>query len=271
MYAALVPVDRDRDRAFHQAKYVERLASSGGDVAATVLYVVPPKEFERADDVAFESVESAVEAADYLEDAGIPVTRAVGDGSPADEIVRTADELDADEIVAGGRKRSGVTPLLLGSTVHDVMLSADRPVTITGERSVFGEGTQTLLVAVDRDVERATRQADYVAARPNAEDVEAVVYYVFPHQDYKGAPPHEFEEVEAAVEAADRLEAAGVSVERLSEGGEVERKILRTADERDADGIVMGGRKRSGVQKVLLGSVALDVMLSADRPVTLTG
>nr|WP_197427964.1 universal stress protein [Halogeometricum sp. CBA1124] len=57
----------------------------------------------------------------------------------------------------------------------------------------------------------------------------------------------------------------------MSEGGEVERKILRTADERDADGIVMGGRKRSGVQKVLLGSVALDVMLSADRPVTLTG
>jgi nucleotide-binding universal stress UspA family protein len=51
----------------------------------------------------------------------------------------------------------------------------------------------------------------------------------------------------------------------------VTRKILAAVEDREADGIVMGGRKRSGVQKALLGSIAEDVMRSADRPVTLTG
>jgi nucleotide-binding universal stress UspA family protein len=54
-------------------------------------------------------------------------------------------------------------------------------------------------------------------------------------------------------------------------GGEVAHEILEAAEEADIDDIVMGGRKRSGVQKVLLGSTVQDVILSAERPVTVTG
>ncbi|MFB6195966.1 MAG: universal stress protein [Haloplanus sp.] len=272
MYRVLVPVDRDTDRAFQQAKYVERLAAGDTALEATVLYVVPPDEFEDESDVAFADIETAVEAADYLDDAGVTVERAIDDGGVSEEIVRTADDVDADELVMGGRKRSGVTQVLLGSTVHDVMLSTDRAVTITGPESAFGSGPRSVLLPVDQNRARARRQADYVAGLPDAaERVEATVLYVFPHQDYKGAPSHEFADVEAAVEAADRLEDAGLSVERVAVGGEVARTILDEADDRDVDGIVLGGRKRSGVQKVLLGSIAQDVMLAAERPVTLTG
>ncbi|MFB6229138.1 MAG: universal stress protein, partial [Halobacteriales archaeon] len=101
--------------------------------------------------------------------------------------------------------------------------------------------------------------------------VNATVYHVFPHQDYKGAPPHGFSEVDAATEAADLLADEGIPVERVAEGGEVARSILDVAEELDVDSIVMGGRKRSGVQKVLLGSTTQDVMLSAERPITITG
>jgi nucleotide-binding universal stress UspA family protein len=111
-----------------------------------------------------------------------------------------------------------------------------------------------------------------VAGLPGAaEAVEATVLYVFPHQDYAGAPDHEFDEIEAAVEAAEYLEERGVAVERVATGGEVARKVLDAADEREVDGIVVGGRRRSGVQKVLMGSIAQDIVLSAERPVTLTG
>ena len=272
MYRALIPVDRDAGRAFHQAKYVERLADDGRDLEATVLYVVPPDEFDQADEVAFGEIDTAVEAADMLEDAGIVVHRIVDDGSVSEEILRTGNEFDVDELVMGGRKRSGASRVLLGSTVQDVLLSTERPVTVTGPDVVFGDGLREVLVAVDRDVERAYDQAGYVASLPNAPDgMNATVYYVFPHQDYKGAPPHEFAEVDAAVEAADLLEAEGIPVERVAEGGEVARLILDTAEELDVDSIVMGGRKRSGVQKVLLGSTTQDVMLSAERPVTITG
>lgn len=129
-----------------------------------------------------------------------------------------------------------------------------------------------VLVAVDRSEARARHQAEFVAGLPNAtREVEATVLYVFPHQDYSGAPEHAFEEVDAAVLAADALEEAGVSVDRVVVGGEVASEIIEHADEIDAGMIVLGGRKRSGVAKVLMGSTAMDVLVSAERPVTVTG
>jgi len=272
MYNALVPVDRSEARAFHQAQYVSQLPKAATDVEATVLFVASPDEFSDPDEVEFSDVGAAVTAANLLEGEGVSVTRRVVDGDASEGIVSSADELEADEIVMGGRKRSGVSRVLLGSTVQDVMLSAERPVTITSETSVRTEGIRQVLVPVDADVERAHHQAAYVAGLPGvAETVEATVLVVFRHQDYKGAPPHTFEEIDAAVEAADALEDEGVPVERVAIGGEVARKILDMVAERDADSIVMGGRKRSGLQEVLMGSIAQDVMLSAERPVTITG
>jgi len=271
-YRVLVPVDRSEDRAFHQAQYVSQLPNAATDVEATVLFVVSPDEFSDADAVAFSDIDAAVGAANLLEGEGVPVTRTVDDGGVSDQIVRSAAELDADEIVMGGRKRSGVSRVLLGSTVQDVMLSADRPVTITSETAVPSEGIRRVLVPVDADVERARHQAAYIAGLPEAaETVEATVLVVFRHQDYKGAPPHTFEEIDAAVQAADTLEDEGVPVERVAIGGEVARKILDVAADRDADSLVMGGRKRSGLQEVLMGSITQDVMLAAERPVTITG
>lgn len=271
MYKVLVPVDRSEARAFHQAQYVSQLPNAATNVEATVLFVVPD-ELGDADTVEFSDIDAAVAAANLLEGEGVAVTRTVGDGGLSEQIVRSAAEMEADEVVMGGRKRSGVSSVLLGSTVQDVMLSADRPVTITGETAARSEGIRQVLVPVDADAERAQHQAAYVAGLPEAaETVEATVFVVFRHQDYKGAPPHGFEEVDAAIEAADALEDEGIPVERVAIGGEVARTILDVAAERDADSIVMGGRKRSGLQEVLLGSITQDVMLSAERPVTLTG
>jgi nucleotide-binding universal stress UspA family protein len=271
MYEILLPVDRDTKRAAHQARYVSHLPDADGAVEATVLHVVPPRRFGETGSVEFEDVDAAVRAADLLEDAGVAVTRRVDDGGVSERIVRAADELGADEVVVGGRKRSGVAKVLLGSTVQDVLLSADRPVTVTGESVTFGGGPWHVLVPVDGSGERARHQAAYVAGLPDAGNVEATVLHVFRHQDYTGAPPHEFEDVEAAVVAAERLEEAGVAVERLATGGEVARSILDAAEDHDVDSIVVGGRKQSGVAKVLLGSTAQDVLLSATYPVTLTG
>lgn len=272
MYQVLVPVDDDENRALNQARYVASLPDAESEVEATVLTVVPPSSLDTVDDVTFDEFGAAVGAADHLESNGIAVNRRVGDGGVAAEIARIADELDCDETVMGGRKRSGISPILLGSTVREVFVSTDRPVTITGTEMVIDDGPRELLLPVDRNVERARHQGAYVSSLPDAANgVSVTVMYVFPHQDYAGAPPHDFEEIGAAVAVADMLEERGVSVERVAVGGEVTRKILATAEDREADGIVMGGRRRSGVQKAILGSIAEDVMLSADRPVTLTG
>lgn len=272
MYRVLIPVDEEEKRAVDQARYVASLPNAAAEVTATVLYVVPPGELDTADEVAFSEVGSAVAVAELLEEHDVSVERVVEDGGVSEEIVRTVDELDSHELVMGGRKRSGVAQVLLGSTTQDVFLSTERPVTVTGTGTVFSDDRRRVLLPVDRDPERARQQAEYVAGLPDAtETVEATVLYVFPHQDYAGAPDHEFEEIEAAVEAAAYLEEQGVTVERVATGGEVARTVLDAADEREVDGIVVGGRKRSGVQKVVMGSTAQDIILSAERPVTLTG
>lgn len=294
MYDVLLPVDDDVSRGEAQATYVASLPDAEEQVHATVLRIVEPDETvgtEMRGDLAgegpspgpgddsgggdigeFADYDAAVAAAEELESAGISVSRRLEGGAVSATVHEVAEEVDARNLVMGGRKRSGLSEVLLGSTVRDVFLSADRPVTITGAAMDFEGQAGNVLVPVDTDAERARHQAEYVTELPgSAAEYTATVLYVFRHQDYEGAPPHEFDEVDAAVETADRLEEAGMSVNRVAVGGEIVSKILDVAADHDVQGIVLAGRKRSGVQKVLMGSTARDVLLSADRPVTLTG
>lgn len=127
-----------------------------------------------------------------------------------------------------------------------------------------------VLVAVDRNESYAENQADYVRNLPEApETVTARVLYVYPQRDYQGAPSQDFDEIDAAVMAADRIEAAGIEVERRTDGGNITKRITKHAEAIDADDIVLGGRKRSGVSRVVLGSVTQDVVFAVDRPVTI--
>lgn len=72
-----------------------------------------------------------------------------------------------------------------------------------------------------------------------------------------------FDDLEAVVTAA------GVdSVERVIEVGQPTKAIVEYADEHDIDQIVMGSHGRSGVSRILLGSVAELVVRRASVPVT---
>lgn len=59
------------------------------------------------------------------------VDTVVRSGSPADEIVRAADEVEADLIVVGGRGKGAVGAILMGSVAHRVLHHALCPVLVT--------------------------------------------------------------------------------------------------------------------------------------------
>ena len=73
---------------------------------------------------------------------------------------------------------------------------------------------------------------------------------------------------EALKNAAEALEAAGVTVNTfIIEGHAIYRGILETASSVGADLIVMGSHGRRGLEKLVLGSVAAQVLSHAHLPI----
>lgn len=71
-----------------------------------------------------------------------------------------------------------------------------------------------------------------------------------------------------AIEAVrERAEAQNVAVEAHLRHGRAHTEILNCADELDADLIILGTQGRSGIDRVLLGSVAARVVRQSHRPV----
>ena len=73
----------------------------------------------------------------------------------------------------------------------------------------------------------------------------------------------------ALLEAIGKCDGAGVSFQSLSRSGHVAEAITQTAEEEGANYIVMGTRGLGGVEGLLLGSVATQVIHLTSIPVTL--
>jgi nucleotide-binding universal stress UspA family protein len=84
------------------------------------------------------------------------------------------------------------------------------------------------------------------------------------YQQQKEQAEEIFDDVED--EAGDRE----ISVERVVEVGKPTRVIVEYAQDNDIDHIVMGSHGRSGVSRILLGSVAETVVRRSPVPVTVT-
>ena len=135
-----------------------------------------------------------------------------------------------------------------------------------------------VLVPVDTSEERAIRQAEFVTSLPKAsEEVEVTLLFVFTEDIGSSEAPDQVERFRSAERvgsvrrAEEVLEGVGVTYNLLEESGEAAEDITDEAEELDADLVVLGGRKRSPVGKVLFGSVSQEVLLNTDYPVVVTG
>jgi nucleotide-binding universal stress UspA family protein len=85
------------------------------------------RQFKTAD-----RIQSVRRARDFLEDEAVSVQVRDDSGDTTQDIIRVADDVDADAIVLGGRKRSPAGKAIFGSTTQSVILNTDRPVVVTG-------------------------------------------------------------------------------------------------------------------------------------------
>ncbi|MFB6130744.1 MAG: universal stress protein [Salinigranum sp.] len=142
MYHVVTAVDDDREQAAELAETVGRLAEEA-DLKVTLVHVFRNADVSQrvaiyriADDYEEQLEEgrdvpvAVRETLDRLAGAEFDLEFRIESGDPAEEILRVADEADADAVHVGGRKRSPVGKALVGSVAQDVIFSTSLPVLI---------------------------------------------------------------------------------------------------------------------------------------------
>lgn len=131
----------------------------------------------------------------------------------------------------------------------------------------------TVVLAVGNDEDRAIQQAEFVTNLPeSAEAVTAHVVHTL--QEAERDAPESMRRADRVISvrrALEHLEDHNVTATAQDISEPVAESIIDLADDKDADLIVVGGRKRSPAAKAVLGSVTQQVILNTNRPVTVTG
>ena len=195
---------------------------------------------------------------------------------PDEVIVETASNLGCELIVMGTHGRRGLSHFLLGSVAERVVRTSPAPVlTLRADAVVEPDGIARILVPYDfsEASAEAVRQA---AAWANALDAEITLLHVVEPVVYP-----EFYSVDVlpddlmmrlttrSEEALDKAAAElleGRSCTTLVEVGRAADTIVNLADPERFDLVVMATRGLSGLEHVLLGSVAESVLRRSKVP-----
>lgn len=190
-----------------------------------------------------------------------------------------AEENRCDLLVLGTHGRRGARRLLLGSVTEEVIRHARVPALTVreGEDPAPGERDRHILVPIDLSdsTDAAIRVATDVALKFNAriELLHVVDIGFYPYYGLLEDPVAELEQkaLDTAGKALEKrakvLRDAGIDVEIHRRKGHVAERILAFTAENELDLIVMASHGRSGVDRVLLGSVAERVLRAARVPV----
>jgi len=228
-----------------------------------------------------------------LRHAGIDVSTCVRRGAPAAEIIVAAAELQADLVVMTTHARSGLTRAFLGSVAQHVVAASPVPVLLLPPGGHPMTRLGVVLVPVDGSLGGALALASAVPLARSTGARVVLLDVVVPFVAYMTTNASGFgdgslyfdENWDAeALEAANRyvsglaarLQHTGIQAEGKAITGQalhpsmaVAEAIIKTADEVDADLIVMSTHALTGPARALLGSVADAVVRNAHRAVLL--
>lgn len=212
------------------------------------------------------------QARERLERPGLNVDAVVLRGRPATAIVERARAKRANLIVVGSLGHGTIESMLLGSVSAEVVDHAPMPVLVARGRRI-----EHVVLAWDGS-SGASRAADLLCAWPifagstvrvvSVADVEVPWWTGFPEPGSPELVPVYLDAATAsrrqhdqlAREMTAQLQAAGLTAEADRRDGDAATEILAAANATKADLIVMGTRGRTGLSRLVLGSVARNVL-----------
>jgi nucleotide-binding universal stress UspA family protein len=234
------------------------------------------RELETEEEIDARNRRQAVERSErLLAGAGRKVEGFLVRGRPASAIVDEAGAMEADLIVLGSRGHGTIATMVLGSTAAEVVDHAPCPVLVARGESLGA-------IAFADDGSHPARGAETVLAQwpifkghrvsvvTVAETAVPVAAGFTPGlydqvlDSYARSVDEAREEVrQEASTAAGRLAVAGLIADPIALEGDPAAELVRFAKERQIGTIVMGTRGHTGIARLLLGSVARNVLVHA--------
>lgn len=209
------------------------------------------------------------EAYEILAREGLELQTTIRDGNPVKEILRAAEEVDADLVVVGSKGLTGLEGFLMESVARTIVRRCERPVLLARQPR---NNVCQALVATDGS-EHASNAVRFAARLPLPLGAErTLVHVIRPYRPFPDCFLLDPREHQAAVEGvrrkqeengADLLAVAqqhlaflGVPPETALRTGDPATEILRIGEERGVDLIVAGARGVGKLEGLLIGSVA---------------
>jgi nucleotide-binding universal stress UspA family protein len=219
------------------------------------------------------AAESALEdVASCLRERGLAAETMILRGRPADELVDDIRSHRPDLVIVGNRGHSAFDRMLLGSVSSELVDHSPVPVLVARKPAV-----DRVIVAVDGSTV-ASEAVDAISRWPFlcAAEIRVLTIAPLPVAVWVGLVPEDGDQTAAAfrearsrsvaesrrfaVDAADALRFAGLRAEPEVRVDAPAGGIVGFADDWNADLIVMGSHGRTGVARLVLGSVARNVL-----------
>ncbi len=223
------------------------------------------------------------EAEARLTRPGLTVESVVLRGRPAAALVDDARRIAADLMVVGSRGHGTIESMLLGSVSAEVIDHAMTPVLVARRRRI-----DRVVLAWDGSAS-ASRAAELLGRWPifarssvrvvSVADLEVPWWSGFPEAGSPALIPIYLDAVDTSRSQRDQLasemtvelQAAGLTAEADRREGDAATEILAAANAFKADLILLGTRGRTGVARLVLGSVARNVLHHASSSVLVVG
>jgi nucleotide-binding universal stress UspA family protein len=215
-----------------------------------------------------EKIVSEIKKIAAEEDAFIKTV--IEEGTPFDTIVDTAEEGNYDLIIMGRRGRRRIEKALVGSVTARVIGNSQRDILVFPQGGKIGwnkiilgtDGSKYSRIATDKAIDIAQSYGGEIKA----------VSVVDVTEEFQTQAPEAVDKLIAEAkgfveEVRKKAEAQGVKIEPLVREGETYQVITDLAKKFVSDVIVMGSHGRTGIKRLLMGSVTEKVIGYAPCPV----
>lgn len=177
---------------------------------------------------------------------------------PSKYIIDEAAKNNVEQIIMGRHGRTGITRIMMGSVTAKII--GDAPCNVLVIPRFARVSLEKILVPTDGSIfsELATREAVSIAKRVGSSLIALSVY----------KRDENLKLAEASVGMVKEVaKKEGIKVEILTLKGEPHEVIVKTVEKQNAGFMVIGSHGRSGIERLLMGSVTERVIGHAGCPI----